>query len=359
MAQLLTYVGNGSTYIDVAYPADTTLEIQYSFASDFVFCPSPIIRPPANVASFRLSGLNQRSVYYFRARTRDAQGNVGAWGDVEAWRTNAAGAWSTAPAAVMIEPMMLVVPEPILSIVTAPAPRAGFLAANVLRDSPVPLVIDGANAVGGIYTYEIRFDTGGVDVDTIALLNTVCEESATIEIASISSLAGADPAVIYAGAFRPSVNLPSRPAYHGLWRLGAVRTNRYWRVRITSAVRVLWADYLVVGRNRVSKNHALEKTEESAWLGSMERRRSGTADRISGLQMRKVDVELQMLTETQYETTYRDLVYRQGKPILCVPNAKSGAFFHDRILYGDLTGGRATNPTSPRYNRAFTINSII
>ena len=122
---------------------------------------------------------------------------------------------------------------------------------------------------------------------------------------------------------------------------------------------VLSVDHLIMGQNRVSKNHALEKIETPAPFTSSERKRSGIVDRVRGMPMRKVDFELQMLTEAQYETIYGDLWRLENEPVLVVPNSKSGAFLHDRILFGDLTGGRTVNPSSPRYNRQFTINSII
>ena len=75
--------------------------------------------------------------------------------------------------------------------------------------------------------------------------------------------------------------------------------------------------------------------------------------------MRRVEFDISMMTEAQYELAYGDLHRFENEAVLVVPNSKTGAFLHDRILFGDLRGSRTVNPFTPRYTRSFTIESLI
>lgn len=337
----------------------TAIDLQISTRPDFSFCVCPIYRIGTG-SSYTAPGLNQATRYYARARTRFAT-SVEAWSNVEGFYTTLAASQATAPATVMIEPALIVVPEPAIETSVANL-VAGFPASNLFVDSPVAMrkTADSAGA------FAIAMRTAGGPADVVALLNTNLPEAAQIEVRFATSLANLTNGghTFSSGilAARASANLPGRPGYHSLVRLAAAQPAPWIRVAITNADlpgAMLHVEHLVVGLNRVTKNHALDKTETPAPTTSVDRRRSGVVDRVRGLPMRKVDMELSNLTEAQYETVYGDLWRRENDAVLVVPNTKSGGFLHDRILLGDLAGGRTTNPSSPRYSRSVSINSII
>lgn len=338
----------------------TAIDLQISPRADFAFCVCPVYRLGTS-STYTAPGLNQGSKYYARARSRTSS-VVEAWSNVEAFYTPVATLPSTAPAALMIEPAIIVVPEHIVDVSVANQ-VAGFPASNMFIDAPVAMrkTQDSSNA------FAIAVRTSGAPIDVVALLNTNLPEAALIEIRGATSLAGLTngSATFSTGAVpaRASLNLVgTRPGFHSLIRLAALQATPWIGVFITNAslpASTLHVEHLIVGMNRVTKNHALDKTETAAPMTSVDRRRSGIVDRVRGLPMRKVDFDLQVMTEAQYETVYSDLWRREQEPILVVPNAKLGAFFHDRILFGDFAGGRVTNPSSPRYSRAFSIASII
>jgi hypothetical protein len=338
--------------------------MQVSARPDFQFCVCPVFTVPGPGAAFyQLSGLNAGSTYFARVRNRDAANRVYDWSPTYSFRTPPGGARATAPAPVMIEPVLFVKPEHLMASREFGTGVAGYPMSNLFRDSPVAARFGYYDAARGVFLLE--FETAGQPIDTIALLNTNLPEVAKIDVLGGNGPVNVSADVIWSLAAQParaSANLPQRMGYHTLIRFPEPRAARFIRLGVTDAFLsggILHIEHAIMGLNRASKNHAVEKTESPAPMTTIERRRSGAMDRVRGRPMRKVDIELQMLSEAQYETIYGDLWQHENEAVLVVPNSKAGAFLHDRMLYGDLTGGRIVNPTSPRYNRSFTINSII
>jgi len=344
--------------------ANGTLDVQIAVRPDFEFCVCPIFNV-ARASTVDLPGLNQRTNYFVRTRNRSAVGAVEGWSATEGFRTLDGSGQTTSPAAVMIEPAIFVVPAPVVEVQQR-SQLSGFPLTNMFRDSPAAArMIPTAQTTGQPDRYVIDFRTAGAPVDTIALLNTNLPESARWFVQAGAVFINDDSANVQfstsSAAFRASPNLPQRPGYHGLLRISPARSFNWWRIVIDATLPggILHIEHAIVGLNRTSKNHSVEKQESPAPLTTLERKRSGIPDRVRGRPMRSVDFELNMLSEAQYETIYGDLWRYELEPVLVVPNSKSGAFLHDRILYGDLSGGRTVNPTSPRYNRSFTVRSLV
>jgi len=333
-----------------------SLDVQLSARPDFKWCVAPIFNV-ATGATYDLTGLNQSQTYYGRARGVDG-GLAGDWSATFGFRTPQAVAQVTAPAAIMIEPAVIMVPEPVLSF-TPSAAVGGFPASNLGRDAPV-----GWKVVAGAPTLTI--ETAGTPWDAIALLNSNLPEAATVTVrhgASAAAAAGA-AASLNAVAFRASANLPGRPGYHGWFQLPATTDDRFAHITLGGTMppaNTVYIEHALIGRARMSKNHAVEKKETPLDLGSLERTRTGIPDRQLGLKMRRVEFDLGVLSESQYETLYGDLGRRLGEtePVFIIPNSKRNFAFHDRFLYGNLSGGNIVNPASPYYTRAFAIDSII
>lgn len=338
--------------------ADGTLDVQYAARPDFRFCVAPLVKGVAR-GNFTVGGLQSGSNWYVRARSRRNSGAVEDWSNILAVRTAAGPARDLTPAAVMIEPAILVVPTPVLSWTDINASTvAGYPLQNLGFDGPVAWTSKNASSDVHVFAAEL----GPTPIDTIALLSSNANQNASVNIRAGSTTAGNDYA--YGPVtFHASPALPARPGYHALIRLPAPQTHRYWRVEITSAnfERQFHLEHAVFGLNRSTKNHSVDKVEAGVDLGSLERDRAGNPIRLLGAKLRRVDFDISVMTEAQYEANYADLDWRVGQtqPVLCVPNSKSGAFLHDRILYGAIRGGRVVNPASPRYTRGFTIESII
>lgn len=345
-----------ATLIFAGYGPDGVIELQFSPRPDFAFCVCPIVSIP-RAAQVGFVGLNQRTTYFVRSRGRRASGAVEDWSAPIALRTADGNARATAPAAVLIEPAIVVVPEPVLTWEGA-GTVAGFPASNLAVDAPVSWKSTG---VADALT-TIDFQTGGSPVDTLALLNTNFSEACRVSIAAAGTQAGLAAAglLVDTAPFRASANLPGRMGYHGLWRFASTKLP-WFRVTIAGAVPANYfsAEHLVIGQNRVTKNHSVDKSETPLPRTTIDRTRFGLPDRARGLPMRKVEFEISMLTEAQYEEAYGDLGRYENEPVLVVPNSKAGGFFHDRILFGDLKGSRIFNPASPRYTRTFVIESLI
>lgn len=340
------------------YGAATSFDTQISPRRDFQFCVAPIINSAVG-ASITWGDLNQRCTYYARARSRYADGSVDPdWSPAIGFRTSDAAARSTGPVAVLISPAVVVMPEPIM-FATATGTIAGFPETNVGIDAPI--------AWKGVSAGDHNFDMqlAGQPVDTIAVLNSNIPEAGMVSIYSSPTQAGLASGVgrvqlVNAAAFRASPNLPGRNGYHGLFQFAA--TVLPW-IRIvfigTKTGGVLSVEHIICGRNRASKNHSVDKTETPIPKTDISRSRSGIPDRVDGIPMRKVEFEIAMMTEEQYETIYGDLIYLENEAALVVPNSRTGAFLHDRILFGDMKGSRIFNPSSPRYTRGFAIESLI
>lgn len=344
------------------YGADGTVDLQISTRQDFQFCVCPIYNF-ARADNLSLAGLNQQTTYWLRARNRAASGAIEDWSNVEAFRTTDRQAQVTTPATVMIQPAMLILPEKVIDA-SAAGTLAGFPVDNLFRDSPVAWRSTGDAGVTRTFTLYLR--TAGQPVDTLALLNTNLPETALISVSGgpTQAAAGGNAPDFTTAAVqaRASAWLPSRSGFHALHPLGATRRSIWYRIAITMATtpaNMIHVEHLVIGLNRVTKNIGGEKTETPSSLTTIERKRSGIPDRVLGLPMRKVDFEIDVMTEAQFEQAYGQLWRRDNEPVFAIPNSKAGAFLHDRMLYGDLSGGRVSTSTPLRFSRGFTINSLI
>ena len=353
-----------STSVEIAVsnaPAGATaIEVQFGGRPDFLWEISPIVAAVPG-ATILLAGLNQVARYFIRARPIVA-GYPQAWSNVVGAFTPLAAARDVAPAAVMIEPALIVPPEPVLTW-AASSEINGHPARALGWDNPNSTWV--AKKAGGLVSFDANIS--GAPVDTIAVLESTAAEDCTITVRAAASQAGlgADGAVVVpARAFRASANLPGRRGYHALVRLDAPVAAAWWRVEVrgTMPADTFVATYAVLGLAHKTKNFATDsKTETLLDQGTFERDRSGNPSRADGFRGRTVDFEIQQMTERQYETEFERLRWRIGttEAALVVPNSKPGAFLHDRILYGQMTAGRATNPTSPRFGQEFSVRSLI
>lgn len=346
-----------------AVPANTLLiEVQYSTRRDFSWALAPVIRS-ANLSTMTLSGLNQRQAYYVRARPLSTSGQEGAWTDVFGFRTFDGPARNVAPQGIMIEPALIVPPEPVLKW-TADNEVAGHPARTLSRDDPQSSWW--SDLVGGKYAFE-TYIAGDV-VDTIAILETNASESMQVTVKADyngDTIRTNNPTYSYGPVpFRASANLPGRRGYHALIRLPQPQGFRYYRVEITGTVpggRFV-ATYAVIGLAHSTRNFAADSKNETILdYGSIDRDRSGNPARVDGHRGRTVDFEIVNMPEAQYETAFEQLKWKLGTtdPALIVPNSKAGAFLHDRILYGTLKPSRATNTYSPRFSQQFSVDSLI
>lgn len=366
MSTTLTITGITATACSIAFtnlPGGGTVEIQIADNPDFrgLVAINAYAATPAAIA-----GLNQRSSYYARGRTVTSGGVYGAWGATEGFRTSDGAAWDTAPQNILISPAILVCPEPILEMSANEV--AGWPETNLLRDDP-QLMWMVAQAGAGPYTATVHIRTLGQPIDTFALLGTNAPEASTLQIKGTTTMARALASDWdYSGAanaFRASANLPQRPSYHHLTRLVAPLNHKVWTLIISSAnpfsMGRFQALYLAVGLARTAKNITTEKTETPLDLGSIDRTRSAGPNRVWGFKMRKADFEISVMYEMQWETQFADLWRKIGlsEPVLVVPNSRTGAFLHDRIMFGTVSQQRATNVNSPIFTQAFSVESLI
>lgn len=341
------------------YAGGSVIQVQYASRPDFRWCVAPTYSFVAT-ASHLMQWLNHNATYYIRAREVLSGGAVQAWVSTQAIRTLQTAARDLTVPSVMIQPAMVVVPSPVLEWIGYD-PVAGFPVENLAIDAPIAFRASHAS------TLAIYARIAPEPVDTFALLVTNVPELATIRIAGGNTLATAQTGVEFLTApapFRASPNLPGRPGYHGLVRLPSPQTFPWWQFLIQNAAvpgSMFHAEHAIIGLNRATKNHSVDKAETPVDYGSLNRNRAGIPDRIQGYRGRRVDFDISMLSELDYENTYADLGTRVGltDPVLVVPNSKSGPYLHDRILYGPLVGQKAINPASPRYTRSFTVDSLI
>lgn len=340
-------------------PAGGTAEIQIGL--DMGFSGLSTVRAYAASPAL-IEGLNQAGSYFARARGISSGGVAEGWGQTIGFFTPLTQLADMAPPAIMVEPAMIVAPEPIVSFAASKV-AAGYPARNLGRDAP-SLVYQAGDA-----TTVLTLQTAGAPADTFALLDTNLSEAATWRITAADSAANVTAAPLYDSGvvpFRASQKLPQRPGYHGLMRLAAPQAYPWWAITIGGGAGAaqqgrMAARYLVMGLARSAKNISADKIEGALDLGSVTRGRDGTPDRIWGHRMRKVDFEISLMSEIQWETQFGDLWRKIGgsDPVLVVPNSKSGAFFHDRILFGTLAQSRATNVVAPRHSHALSVESVI
>jgi len=358
--------GSTATSADLSFsdvPAGTLLvEIQLAYRSDFQWCLAPIFRT-TNLNVTTVSALNQAARYFVRARPVSTGGIEGDWSPTLGISTPATALRNLAPQPVMIEPALIVPAEPVLDWPDSNE-IGGHPARALGRDDPQSTWW--ANRAGANFAFNARMS--GAPIDTIAVLESNASESSTIRVkadGSFAGLVGSSPAFSTAFApFRASAGLPGRKAYHSLVRLPAPQRYEYWRVEIGGPVpgEVFAATYAVFGLAHSSRNFASDSKSETVLdAGSVERDRSGNPTRVAGHRGRTVEFEIQNMTEAQYEGAFEQIRWLTGTtdPALVVPNSKPGVFLHDRILYGLLGPGRATNTYSPRFTQGFSVSSLI
>jgi hypothetical protein len=307
-----------------------------------------------------VSGLNQGGTYFARAVGKSSGGVYEEYGATVSFYNPITTTPNTATAAIMVTPAIIVPPEPIMTVVSAGA-LAGYPATNLLRDDPNMQLVGTSGS--------ITFQHSGAPIDTVALLGTAYDETAAWSIhggATQAAAEGGAPAFTLASSqFRASANLNGnrQAGFHGLARFATPQSYPWWNIRFTGGSQQgqFLSTYLVAGLARTAKNISADKVEQPLDLGGIDRVRDGTADRVYGHRMRRVDFEISLLTEMQWETQYGDLWRKIGlnEPVLVVPNSKSGAFLHDRILYGTVAQSRATNVMAPRTTHGFSVESLI
>jgi hypothetical protein len=348
-----------ATFNFSARAADGTIDLQIAPRPSFSFCVAPIYNLASQPAQ-GVSGLNQRSTLYARARNRRASGAVEDWSAIFPFRTADGTAQTTTPTSIMVDKPIIFLPEKLVSWETAPTATAGYPPSNLAVDAPVALQMPGS---GGLYA--IYFQSAGSPVDTLAILNTNVPEAAVITIYACPTRAGLDSGtgritLASAVAFRASANVPGRLGYHGLFQFTS--TSLPWFAVVISGtlpVATLYVEHLILGRNRVVKNMSVDKSETPLPKTTIDRTRGGISDRVDGIAMRKVQFDITNMTEAMYETQLGDLIYHENEPVFILPNSKSGAFLHDRMLYGDLVASTVSNPYSPRFTRTIGVNSLI
>jgi hypothetical protein len=331
---------------------ETAFELEVNRAADFGSDESLSATYGAAGAKV-IAGLPAGTPFYFRARKTNA-GN-GAWTAAVMTATlppDAAGGW----AAPTIDPAILVVPEKI-STVTCAGAEAGSDPLNLLDDDPMAVL----RATGTPVV--IEFCTAGRPVDTIALMGTMCSDTATIAYRSAdtqANLTAAPTTNIAAAAFRASAGLGQRPCYHSFKRLGAAVATPWWRLTIAHLAPEFIARSLVVGLARQSVNYSRGAGQGFMDLGNMGRNRFGTPDRTRGWRGRQVDFGLSWISEAEFEAKWQDLDLLVGgtDPVFVLPNAKANPYLHDRMALGAIAQTRAEVMRSSKHQRTIEVSSI-
>lgn len=337
--------------------ADGTIDLQISPRDDFNFCVAPIYSI-ARASPYVAAGLNQSGRYYARVRSVRLDGTVDDWSNVIGFKTPQAAPQDYTVPAIVIDAAVLIKPAPIVAW-TPDNEQAGYPAKNVGKPSPVAWHSVMAGDIHGL-----TLEHAGDDWNAVAVLMTNAPEAATFTLragASAAAAAAAAP-LLNAVAFRASANVPGRDGYHGYFELGALRNERFTRIEINTGgtpAHLLHVEYVVLGRARRSKNFATDTLAETPiHLGSQSRTRTGNNDLVLGRKMRHVEFDLPFLTETQSETLYRDAMGWLDEPIFAIANSKIGPYFHDRLLFGDMKGGRKSLPSNIHQTRTFVVESL-
>jgi hypothetical protein len=342
------------------------IQFQYSTRPDFSFGMAPLA-DFATAAAITLQSLNQGNTYFVRAREKaSASGALGPWCATMQVYLPLATSQDLTSQAVLLRPAIVVVPEPVTwGFASTPGGIiSGYPIDNLASDSPAEQTWF---TPGMIY-----FDTAGQPIDTIALLGTNIPAGVLWRAEGYPSAADrtAGTNIVTTSGdlqFQCSANLPGRAFYHGLIRLAAPSTATSWRLTFAAATgsfppaSVIAAMFGVVGLARTARNISADKVESPLEYGALDRTRDGIPDRRYGWRGRRVEFEIALMTEAQWETQFSDLSRKIGliDPVLVLPNTRAGTYLHDRILYGPLTQQRGTLPYSPRFTQGFTIDSLI
>lgn len=335
-------------------------EIQIAIRPDFAWGAFPVF-PAASGTTMDLAGLNAATSYYARARNVVA-GVREDWGDIKSFRTAAGAGWPEETSNIRVDKALIVKPVPILHL-DASLPLSGYPVENLAIPDPVAWRNAAVTAPGEKHALLAR--VGVTPVDTFALLQTNLPEDTTLSLAAYTTVANvnsgtADWQATFPNA-RASQGLPGRPGYHFLIRLSEPRTYPFWRLGITAETPggILHAEHFVLGLDIGVKAAAIDQKISAVDIGSLERSRSGIADRQTGAKLRREEFELAMLTEREFEEHMSPLWRQTNEPMLVAPNGKTGPYLHDRLLYGDFVGGSASRVSSIRYSRPFIIESLI
>lgn len=335
-----------------------SLQLQYATRFDYQFCIAPIVDFVA-ASTATMQYLNRAQTYWIRGR--EIIGGVpGAWSEPKAFTTNE-GTPNLPNYQIQISPAQIVIPiRP--SAWSGYASVPGYPPSNLGLASPMA-AWRAQVAVGAICAIE----TDGSLIDTIALLETNLPEGAAVRVIGGPTMAHALGSVTpeYYGPFqnfRASENLPGRRGYHALIRSAVPLTHRFLGVQIAGDYPpggLVHVTHAVFGKMRQIRNYA-DMTDQPFDLSTSDRMRDGTPDMVPGFRGRRVDFELAGMTESQHEAAFADLALRVGTtdPVLIMPNSKPGAYFHDRMLYGNLTANRQTN-SNARFTRSLSIESVI
>lgn len=331
---------------------ETHFEVEANRAADFGSDES-LVRSALAAGAQPFNGLPAGTPFFFRARKTN--GGNGPWTPTVMIATlpPAAAAPYAGPS---IEPGILVLPEPIVSIECAQT-VVGSDPAFLLDDDPMAVL----HATGSPVV--IEFCTAGRPVDTIALMGTMCSDTATIAYRSATTqanLTAAPNTNIAAAAFRASAGLGERRGYHSFKRLPATVDDPWWRLTITHLAPEFIARNLVIGLARSSVNYSRGAGQSYLDMGSLSRNRFGTPDRVEGWRGRSMDVGFSWLSEAEFEAKYQyiDALVGGTKPVLLIPNAKPNAYFHDRMGFGNLEQSRAEVMRSSKHQRTLELRSI-
>lgn len=339
------------------------VDVQISTRPDFKWVLSPMAPNIAPVGvNVTITGLNQRTSYFVRMRERNGA-VVGQWTKPIGFYTPNNSSRVLTYTGSNKDVALIVAPERVVGW-TTPAELAGHPPSNLGTDNPNDQWW--ADVSGGGYAFEMEHS--GAPIDTIALLETNAHAGMTISVkggATLANVRSGGPSFTQGPqTFHASANMGGLPGYHALVRLGAPQSYRFWRVEIagTAALGRFAATYACLGKARsAGKNMADDSQEVSIDLGVLERTREGNADRRHGFQRgRKVDFDIAMMNEGLWETQFADLrnIIGQTDPALVIPNSKTGAFLHDRILYGPVQL-RVAHPNSRLFTASLTVASQI
>jgi hypothetical protein len=341
-----------------ALAADGTIDLQISPRLDFNFCVAPIYSI-ARASPYVVPGLNQGGRYYARARSLRADGTAEDWSNVVGFKTPIAVAQDLTVPSIVVDAAVLIKPAPIIGW-TPDNEQAGYPSKNVSKPSPVAWHSIMAGDVHGL-----TLEHAGDDWNAVAVLMTNVPEAATFTLragATVAAAAAAGP-LLNAVPFRASPNVPGRNGYHGYFELGAIRNERFTRIEINTGgtpAHLLHVEYVVLGRARRSKPYATDSVGQTPiHLGTQSRTRTGINDLVLGRKMRHAEFDIAFLPETQSETLYQDALGWLDEPIFAIANSKAGPFLHDRLLFGDLKGGRVSLPSNIHQTRTFVVESLI
>jgi hypothetical protein len=361
MPIVLTLSASTATTATLAFAgmgANGTIDLQISNRDDFNFCVAPIYSIPL-ASPYVASGLNQSSRYFARARNVSAAGVVDAWSNTIGFKTALTTSRDFTVPSLLIDTAVIMRPTPILSW-TPDNEQAGYPSKNVSKPSPVAW-----HSIMGTDIHGLTLEHSGDDWDAVAVMMTNIPEAGTLtlRVGASAAAAAAAGATLNAVPFRASANMPGREGYHGYFELPAVHNERFTRIEINThgtPAHLLHVEYVMVGMAKRSKPYATDSVSQTPMhLGTQSRTRTGISDLVLGRKMRHVEFDLAYLTETQSETLYDHALAWLDEPIFAITNSKVGPYFHDRLLYGDLKGGRLQFSSNLHHTRTFIVESLI